>query len=118
ANVSRGTANRSIAADEGAAPIGTTLRASPRSRVGSAYIVMSIGVSTADAGGRTAAGAPNPVAITVIFTLPLSDGSTTAPKMMLASSCAASCTMDDASLTSTSERSGPPVMLMITPRDP
>ena len=38
--------------------------------------------------------------------------------MMFASSSAASCTMHDASLTSTSERSGPPVMLMITPRDP
>ena len=38
--------------------------------------------------------------------------------MMLASSSAASCTIDDASLTSTSDRSGPPVTLMITPRAP
>ena len=56
--------------------------------------------------------------MTVIFTLPLSAGSTTAPKMMLASSSAASWTIDDASLTSTSDRSGPPVMLMMTPRAP
>ena len=59
-----------------------------------------------------------PVAITVIFTLPSSVGSTTAPKMMLASSCAASWMIADASLTSTSDRSGPPVTLMITPRAP
>ena len=46
----------------------------------------------AGARGRRAGAAwgPKPVAITVIFTLPLSVGSTTAPKMMLASSCAAS----------------------------
>ena len=56
--------------------------------------------------------------MTVIFTLPFSAGSMTAPKMMLASSSAASWTMHDASLTSTSERSGPPVTLMITPRAP
>ena len=37
---------------------------------------------------------------------------------MFASSSAASCTMHDASLTSTSDRSGPPVTLMITPRAP
>ena len=54
----------------------------------------------------------------MIFTLPFNSGSTTAPKMMFASSSAASWTMDDASLTSTSDRSGPPVTLMITPRAP
>src|SRR6266851_4000510 len=79
---------------------------------------MSTGVRAVPVAGRAAATGPNPVAITVIFTLPFSAGSTTAPKMMLASSSAASCTMDDASLTSTSDRSGPPVTLMITPRAP
>ena len=54
----------------------------------------------------------------MIFTWPLSAGSTTAPKMMFASSSAASWTIDEASLTSTSDRSGPPVTLMMTPRDP
>ena len=49
---------------------------------------------------RAAAGRSKPVAITVIFTCPSSVGSTTAPKMMLASSCAASWMMADASLTS------------------
>jgi len=56
--------------------------------------------------------------MTVIFTVPFSEGSTTAPKMMFASSCAASWTIDAASLTSTNVRSEPPVTLMITPRDP
>ena len=47
-----------------------------------------------DAAGCAAGGrAPKPVAMTVIFTLPFSAGSTTAPKMMLASSSAASWTM-------------------------
>ncbi len=69
-------------------------------------------------GGREAVNWPKPVAMTVILTLPVSAGSTTAPKMMFASSSAASCTMEDASLTSTSERSGPPVTLMMTPRAP
>ena len=56
--------------------------------------------------------------MTVIFTLPAIFGSTTAPKMMLASSCAASWMIAEASLTSTSDRSGPPVTLMMTPRAP
>ena len=56
--------------------------------------------------------------MTVIFTLPSIFESTTAPKMMFASSCAASWMIADASLTSISERSGPPVTLMITPRAP
>ena len=38
--------------------------------------------------------------------------------MMLASSCAASWMIADASLTSMSDRSGPPVTLMMTPRAP
>ena len=54
----------------------------------------------------------------VILTLPSISGSITAPKMMLASSCAASWMIVAASLTSASEKSGPPVMLMITPRAP
>ena len=58
------------------------------------------------------------MAITVIFTRPVSDSSTTAPKMMLASSWAASWMIVEASLTSSSDRSGPPVTLMITPRAP
>jgi hypothetical protein len=60
----------------------------------------------------------NPVAMTVIFTLPSSAGSTTAPKMMFASSCAASWMTLDASLTSNSDRSLPPVTLMMTPLAP
>ena len=60
----------------------------------------------------------NPVAMTVIFTRPSSCLSTTAPKMMFASSCAASWMIVEASLTSSSDRSGPPVTLMITPRAP
>ena len=71
-----------------------------------------------EATGCAAVAVVNPVAMTVILTLPFSCGSTTAPKMMLASSSAASWTMHDASLTSTSDRSGPPVTLMITPRAP
>jgi hypothetical protein len=67
---------------------------------------------------RAAAAGPKPVAITVILTFPLIAGSTTAPKMMLASSPAASWMIVDASLTSTSDRSGPPVTLMMTPRAP
>ena len=59
-----------------------------------------------------------PVAITVIFTLFASFGSTTAPKMMFASSCADSWMIVSASLTSSSDMSGPPVTLMITPRAP
>ena len=56
--------------------------------------------------------------MTVIFTLPSIFGSTTAPKMMLASSCAASWMIAAASLTSINDRSVPPVMLMSTPRAP
>ena len=60
----------------------------------------------------------SPVAITVSFTWPSSVGSMTAPKMMFASSWAASWMMVDASWTSISDRSDPPVTLMITPRAP
>ena len=67
---------------------------------------------------RTAATRSKPVAMTVILTLPSIRGSTTAPKMMFASSCAASWMIADASLTSISDRSDPPVTLMITPRAP
>ena len=106
---SRGTPSRSV--DEPA-------RASERTRARSAYGVMSTGVCTPAGAGRTRATGPKPVAITVILTLPLISGSTTAPKMMLASSSAASWMIVDASHTSTSERSGPPVTLMMTPRAP
>ena len=83
------------------------------------YDCRSTGVSAADAATCVAAdGRSNPVAMTVIFTLPSIFESTTAPKMMFASSCAASWMIADASLTSISERSGPPVTLMITPRAP
>jgi hypothetical protein len=44
--------------------------------------------------------------------------SITAPKMILASSCAASWTMRAASSTSWMERSGPPVKLIRMPRAP
>jgi len=44
--------------------------------------------------------------------------SITAPKMMLASSWAASCTRVEASFTSQRVMSGPPVMLISTPRAP
>src|SRR5207302_407669 len=91
---------------------------SPRSRTWSAYGARSTGVCAPVPAGRAAVGGPNPVAITVIFTLPFSAGSTTAPKMMFASSSAACCTIDAASLTSTSERSCPPVTLMMTARAP
>ena len=67
---------------------------------------------------RDARTCSKPVAITVILTRPFSVGSTTAPKMMLASSCAASWMMVSASFTSISDMSGPPVTLMMTPRAP
>src|SRR5439155_484514 len=59
-----------------------------------------------------------PVAMTVMRTSSPRAGSITAPKMMLASSWAASCTMRAASSTSCSERSVPPVKLMRTPLAP
>jgi len=55
-----------------------------------------------------APGRSKPVAITVSFTWPSSLGSMTAPKMMLASSWAASWMIVEASWTSTSDRSEPP----------
>jgi hypothetical protein len=67
-----------------------TAAASARTRAWSASGVMSTGVCTPDGAGRAAAAGPKPVAITVILTFPLIAGSTTAPKMMLASSPAAS----------------------------
>ena len=68
--------------------------------------------------GATPPTRSKPVAITVILTRPSIFGSTTAPKMMFASSCAASWMIADASLTSISDRSDPPVTLMMTPRAP
>src|SRR5438876_3436708 len=61
---------------------------------------------------------PKPVAITVIRTSSPMDSSMTAPKMMLASSSASSWMSEAASFTSWRDRSGPPVMLMSTPRAP
>src|SRR5688572_6258290 len=79
---------------------------------------MSTGVCDAPVAGTRLALRSKPVAMTVIFTLPTRFGSTTAPKMMLASSCAASWITHDASFTSMSDRSDPPVTLMISPRAP
>ena len=59
-----------------------------------------------------------PVAITVMRTSSCSVSSITAPKMMLASSCAASWTIFAASSTSWMDMSGPPVKLMRMPRAP
>src|SRR5947207_471409 len=56
--------------------------------------------------------------MTVIRTSSSRLGSRTAPKMMLASSCAASCTMRAPSSTSWIDRSWPPVKLMRMPRAP
>ena len=57
-------------------------------------------------------------ATTVTQTWPDSSGSMVAPKMMLASGSAASATTRAASLTSTSDRSGPPVTPSRMPRGP
>jgi hypothetical protein len=57
-------------------------------------------------------------ATTVTQTLSSRSGSTVAPKMMLASASAASATTRAASLTSNSDRSGPPVMPSRMPRAP
>ena len=59
-----------------------------------------------------------PVAMTVMRTSSTRLASMTEPKMMLASSCAASWISVEASLTSNSVRSGPPVMLMRMPVAP
>src|SRR5688500_14141936 len=58
---------------------------SQRRRATSAYWDMSTGVWMCDADGLMVVAGPKPVAITVIFTLPFSAGSTPAPKMMFAS---------------------------------
>ena len=59
-----------------------------------------------------------PVAMTVILTSSFMFSSITEPKMMLASSCAASWISVSASLTSCSVRSRPPVMLIRMPVAP
>jgi hypothetical protein len=68
----------------------TTWRASSKMRC-ALYAVMSMGVGTVDwcAGPVAARAWSKPVAITVILICPCIAGSTTAPKMMFASSCAA-----------------------------
>ena len=71
------------------------------------------GLERAGARRRGAAGAPassKRVAITVIQTSSSIDSSMLAPKMMLASGCAASWTIFAASETSSRVRSGPPVI--------
>src|SRR6266566_2277018 len=57
---------------------------------------MSTGVCAVELETRAEGGEPKPVAMTVIFTRPLSAGSTTAPKMMLASSSASSIVQEAA----------------------
>ena len=59
-----------------------------------------------------------PVAITVTRTSSFNVGSITAPKMISASSLAASVINVEASLTSYNERSDPPVTLIIIPVAP
>ena len=65
-----------------------------------------------------AATSRNPAAITVIFTDSFIASSITAPKMMLAFSCAACWMIDDASCTSCSESVDEPVMLIRIPCAP
>src|SRR6267143_102253 len=65
-----------------------------------------------------AAGLSNPVAITVTRISPCIAGSFTVPKMISASSPAASFTTSEIWVTSPSVRSSPPVMLMSTPVAP
>ena len=59
-----------------------------------------------------------PVAMTVILTASFIFSSSTAPKMMLASSCAAAWMMVEASFTSASRRELEPVMFSRMPRAP
>ena len=70
------------------------------------------------AGSSAPAGLSNPVAMTVTRISPCIAGSFTVPKMISASSPAASFTTSEIWVTSPSVRSSPPVMLIRTPVAP
>src|SRR5436309_2768822 len=91
---------------------GTGVGRMPRSRNGSTPGAAREAVSA------PAAGLSNPVAITVTRISPCMAGSFTVPKMISASSPAASFTTSEIWVTSPSVRSSPPVMLMRTPVAP
>src|SRR5213593_1066379 len=91
---------------------GTGVGRMPRSRNGSTPGAAREAVSA------SAAGRSNPVAITVTRISPCIAGSFTVPKMISASSPAASFTTSEIWVTSPSVRSSPPVMLMSTPVAP
>src|SRR5213078_4427011 len=91
---------------------GTGVGRMPRSRNGSTPGAAREAVSA------PAAGLSNPVAITVTRISPCIAGSFTVPKMISASSPAASFTTSEIWVTSPSVRSSPPVMLMSTPVAP
>src|SRR5438034_1586680 len=91
---------------------GTGVGRMPRSRNGSTPGAAREAVSA------PAAGLSNPVAITVTRISPCMAGSFTVPKMISASSPAASFTTSEIWVTSPSVRSSPPVMLMSTPVAP
>src|SRR6184192_3786871 len=91
---------------------GTGVGRMPRSRNGSTPGAAREAVSA------PAAGLSNPVVITVTRISPCIAGSFTVPKMISASSPAASFTTSEIWVTSPSVRSSPPVMLMSTPVAP
>src|SRR5216117_1204448 len=91
---------------------GTGVGRTPRSRNGSTPGAAREAVSA------PAACRSNPVAITVTRISPCIAGSFTVPKMISASSPAASFTTSEIWVTSPSVRSSPPVMLMSTPVAP
>src|SRR6266446_5783526 len=91
---------------------GTGVGRMPRSRNGSTPGAAREAVSA------PAAGLSNPVAITVTRISPCMAGSFTVPKMISASSPAASFTTSEIWVTSPSVRSSPPVMLISTPVAP
>src|SRR6185437_2380757 len=93
-------------------PGGTGVGRAPRSRNGSTP------GAAREAASAPAAGRSNPVAITVTRISPCIAGSLTVPKMISASSPAASFTTSEIWVTSPSVRSSPPVMLMRTPVAP
>src|SRR5271166_4875380 len=79
-------------------------------------LIPTLSPKPGDKGG--AAGSLKPVAITVIFTSSFIFSSSTAPKMMLASSWAALWMMVEASFTSASRNELEPVTLIRMPRAP
>src|SRR3989441_1216813 len=89
---------------------GTGVGRAARSRKGSTPGAARTGVS--------AAGRSNPVAMTVTRISPCIAGSFTVPKMISASSPAASFTTSETCVTSPSVKSSPPVMLISTPVAP